>query len=329
MLSFKKFLGEKYIALKHSDLTKRGGARTQVFVQKVQDGEPFMTTKGAIIIDKSQLPDIQKGMYARGYRDNLKAKTASDNKPISVSYSREFLKTPEFGGKGAGFGTAAEDAHLAAFVKELEAVFVTENQPIINLVINGRTVECAGIISTPQRGRRPPKSDFSIVNSKKEEVAFLSHKAGKKPSDFQQYGGLSADIFKDNPEIISFMKDLKSKFPNGLDRGQGAFRLVNDQSVVNRSVYGVDYGGAPGHENVDEFHQGFMKLKKLAGNATYEITSGHKGKNGSDIEGAGYEAIYYARYTGDRGATVAGEFINNARIGVFPRANAPRTATEI
>ena len=167
------------------------------------------------------------------------------------------------------------------------------------------------------------------MNSKKEEVAFLSHKAGKKPSDFQQYGGLSADIFKDNPEIISFMKDLKSKFPNGLDRGQGAFRLVNDQSVVNRSVYGVDYGGAPGHENVDEFHQGFMKLKKLAGNATYEITSGHKGKNGGDIEGAGYEAIYYARYTGDRGATVAGEFINNARIGVFPRANAPRTATEI
>ena len=328
MLSFKQFLGEKYVALKHSDLTKRGGARTQVFIQKVKDGEPFMTNKGAVVIDKGELPNIEKGMDTRGYRDNLKAKT-TDNKPTSVSYSREFLKTPEFGGKGAGFGTAAEDAHLAAFVKELETVFVAENQPIINLVINGRTVECAGIISTPQRGRRAPKSDFSIVNSKKEEVAFLSHKAGKKPSDFQQYGGLSADAFSGNEEVIQFMKDLKAKFPDGLDRGQSAFRLVQDNSVINMSVYGVDYGGAPGHENVDEFHQGFMKLKKKPGNATYEITSTHKGQNGGDIEGTGYEAIYYARYTGDRGANVAGEFINNARIGVFPRANAARTATEI
>lgn len=328
MLSFKQFLGEKYVALKHSDLTKRGGARTQVFIQKVKDGEPFMTNKGAVVIDKSELPNIEKGMGTRGYRDNLKAKT-TDNKPTSVSYSREFLKTPEFGGKGAGFGTAAEDAHLAAFVKELEAAFVAENQPIINLVINGRTVECAGIISTPQRGRRAPKSDFSIINSKKEEVAFLSHKAGRKPSDFQQYGGLSADAFSGNEEVIQFMKDLKAKFPDGLDRGQSAFRLVQDQSVINMSVYGVDYGGVPGHENVDEFHQGFMKLKKKPGNATYEITSTHKGQNGGNIEGTGYEAIYYARYTGDRGANVAGEFINNARIGVFPRANAARTATEI
>lgn len=329
MLRFKQYLREKYVDLKHSDLTKRGGARTQVFIQKVKDSEPFMTKKGAVVLDKKQLPDIEKGMQTRGYSDDLTGKTTKDKKSTRVKYSKEFLKTPEFGGKGAGAGTAAEDAHLKMFIKELDKVFVKENQPIIKLKINGRTVECAGIISTPQRGRRAPKSDFSIIDSQQNEVAFISHKAGKKPSDFQQYGGLSDKAFADNKEVIKFIKDLKKEFPEGLKSGQSAFRFVKDKKIINMSVYGLDVGKAPGIDNVDEFHQGPMLLRKLPGDATYEITSTHKGTSGSNVEGDGYAAIYYARYTGDRGARVAGEFIDNARIGVFPRANAAKTAKEI
>ena len=329
MKSFKRHLLEKYVDLKHSDLTKRGGARTKVFIQKVIDKEPFMTKNGAVVLDKKQLPDIEKGMETRGYSDQLDGQEFKSKKKVKVRYSKEFLKTPEFGGKGEGFGTQAEDAHLKMFIKELDAVFVAENQPVIKLKINGRTVVCAGIISTPQKGRRAPKSDFSIIDSKKQEVAFISHKAGKKPQDFQQYGGLSDKTFADNKEVIKFMTDLKAEFPEGLKSGQSAFRFVKDKSIISKSVFGFNYGGAPGHENVDEFHQGPMLLKKLPGDATYEITSLHKGANGSNVEGDGYRAIYYARYTGDRGARVAGQFIDNARIGVFPRANATKTAKEI
>lgn len=329
MLSFKQYLREKYVELKHSDLTKRGGARTQVFIQKVKDSEPFMTKKGAVVIDKKELPDIEKGMETRGYNDTLDAKTTIDKKRTKVRYSKEFLKTPEFGGKGAGFGTQAEDAHLKMFIKELDTVFKNENQPVIKLRINGRTVECAGIISTPQKGRRAPKSDFSIINSKQEEVAFLSHKAGKKPTDFQQYGGLSDKAFAENPEVVKFMQDLKKEFPEGLGKGQSAFRIAKNKELINMSVYGTSYGSGPGHENVDEFHQGPMKLKKLSGDATYEIVSLHKGTNGDTLDSGGYEPILYARYTGDRGARVAGLFIDNARIGVFPKAKAAKTAKEI
>ena len=268
-------------------------------------------------------------METRGYSDQLDGQEFKSKKKVKVRYSKEFLKTPEFGGKGEGFGTQAEDAHLKMFIKELDAVFVAENQPVIKLKVNGRIVVCAGIISTPQKGRRAPKSDFSIIDSKKQEVAFISHKAGKKPQDFQQYGGLSDKTFADNKEVIKFMTDLKAEFPEGLKSGQSAFRFVKDKSIISKSVFGFNYGGAPGHENVDEFHQGPMLLKKLPGDATYEITSLHKGTNGSNVEGDGYRAIYYARYTGDRGARVAGQFIENARIGVFPRANATKTAKEI
>ena len=326
MLSFKQFLNELYVDLKHSDLTKRGGARTQVFVQKVKDGEPFLTKKGAVVLDRGHLDDIEKGMEKRGYRDTFAGTDTKTKRPVRVNYSKEFLKTPEFGGKGAGAGTAAEDAYLKNFTKVLEKVFATENQPIISLQINGRTVECAGIISTPQKGRRAPKSDFSIVSATGEEVAWLSHKAGTKPSQFQQYGGLSDSAFSENPEVKQFVMDLKKLYPNGLERGNSAYRPCTDIAIINMSVYGTAYGGVPAAENVDEFHQGTLKLKKLAGNATYEITSSHKGSNGSILNSGGYEPIYYARYTGDRGARVAGEFIENARIGVFPSAKAAKTS---
>ena len=327
MLRFKQFVAELYVDLKHSDLTKRGGARTQVFIQKVKDGEPFLTKKGAVVLDRGHLDDIEKGMEKRGYRDIFKGTDTKTRRPVRVDYSKEFLKTPEFGGKGAGAGTAAEDAYLKNFIKELDKVFEAENQPIINLVINGRTVECAGIISTPQAGsRRAPKSDFSIIDAKGEQVAFLSHKAGTKPSQFQQYGGLSDAVFSDNAEVKQFVSDLKKMYPNGLQRGESAYRPCKDISIINMSVYGNEYGGAPSIQNVDEFHQGNLKLKKLSGNATYEITSSHKGSNGDTLSSGGYEPIYYARYTGDRGARVAGEFIDNARIGVFPKAKAAKTS---
>ena len=326
MIRFKQFLNELYVDLKHSDLTKRGGARTQVFINKVKDGEPFMTKKGAVVIDKTHIDDIEQGMQKRGYKDTFKATDVSTRRSTRVNYSKEFLKTPEFGGKGAGSGTAAEDAHLKSFTKELDKAFAAENQPIITLAINNREVECMGIISTPQKGRRAPKSDFSIIDSKGKEVAWLSHKDGTKPTQFQQYGGLSDSAFKDNAEVQQFVKDLKALYPNGLDRGVSVYRPCNDLSIINMSVYGTSYGTEPGHENVDEFHQGSMKLKKLPGNAVYEIVSSHKGTNGDPLDEGGYEPIYYARYTGDRGARVAGEFIENARIGVFPRAKAAKTA---
>jgi hypothetical protein len=327
MLGFRGFLMEKYNVLKHFDLTKRGGARVDVFLQKIKDSEPFMTAKGAVVFDKNQLKSLEDSMRKSGFKTILIGTTTIDKKPVKVAYPSEFLKTPEFGGKGAGFGTQAEDAALRLFTKELDAVFVKENQPVIKLRANGRIVECAGIISTPQRGRRAPKADFSIINSKKEEVAFISHKDGTKPSQFQQYGGLSDPAFVSNKEVKKFLTDLLEIYPDGLTRGTSVKRKVGDKKIINMSVYGTNYGKKPGHENVDEFHQGNMKLKKVG--SVYEIVSSHKGKNGDIPTDRGYECIYFARYTGDRGARIGDIFIPNARVGVFLAAKAPGTTKEI
>ena len=58
MMSFRQFLNEfTFNPLKLSDLTKRGGDRIDVFTSKIDNGEPFLTPRGEVILDKKQKID--------------------------------------------------------------------------------------------------------------------------------------------------------------------------------------------------------------------------------------------------------------------------------
>lgn len=317
----------KYITLQHNDLTKRGAVRVGIFLKKIQDGSVFLTTKGEAILDKVQEADLEVGMYKSGFATKLKGKVKGST--VILNYPKDFYKTYEFGGKGAGSGTAAEDRYLSLFREEINSALLKESAPYINIKINGRVVKVSGIISTPKPAtvKRAPKADFTLVDPSGKHVGWISHKAGSKPSDFQQYGGLSDSKFDRDEDVKSFMDDLLKKYPAGLASGISVMRKVKSTKVINYSIYGTDFGGLPGVNNVDEFHQGMMKLAKSFD--YYVINSNHKGKNGEAINSPGYTPIYFARYTSDRGANVAGKFIANARLGVFPIGKAINTTIEI
>lgn len=323
MLKFKQFISERaitYNALKHNDLTKRGGARVNVFLNKIKDGEEFLTKKGAVKLAKAQLGDLKKTFTKAGFKAKLKT---TNPPPKDLDYPNDFLKTPEFGGKGAGSGTAAEDRELGQLRKAIEAAMVKAGVSILPMTVGGRNIDVVGVDSTPGT----PKSDFHLVDPDGNEVAWISHKDGSKPTHFQQYGGLSGQAFASNTEVAKFMNDLKTKFPEGMKRGESAWRTCKDKKVIMQSVWGVDYGGARGRNNVDEFHQGPMKIVKSGGR--FVITSNHSDTNGKIPKTPGYECIYFARFTGDRGARAAGVFVDNVRVGVFPKAKAPKTAKEM
>lgn len=313
-----------YNILQHSDLLKRGGDRLNVFLKKIEDGESFLTTKGEVTLDKIQAVDL-KVMAVKGFSATFTGKAKSTK--VNVAYPKDFYKTPEFGGKGSGSGTAAEDKYLSEFKELIRNTLVKDKVRTIKIKINGRIIECANIISTPQTTKRAPKADFTLVDDKDNHVGWLSHKAGAKPTDFQQYGGLSDEAFSSNVEVKKFMSDMIKLYPSGLAKGISIKRKAKNKDVILKSVFGVEYGKQPGVQNVDEFHQGSMKLQK-SGNA-YIIISTHKGVNGDIPAGGGYDCIYFARYTSDRGANVAGKFIANARVGVFPSAKAVSTTIEI
>lgn len=324
MIRFKTYIVEdmqQYIQLKHVDLTKRGGDRLNVFLDKIKDGEEFLTKHGAVILDKSTLKGQEEVFKQKGFSGTFSAKLGARN--IKVKYPNDFYKTPEFGGKGAGSGTAAEDRYLTQFRKEIEKTMERDQSGIIKIKIGTRIVNVSGIASTPGT----PKSDFHLIDDKGNEVAWLSHKAGSRPKDFQQYGGLSHRTFSRNKDVGDFMGDLGDKYPEGLTSGKSAARLVKDKKVTQQSVWGVDYGGRPGRNNVDEFHQGPMHLKKIRKDL-YRITSNHYAKNG-EVPKDGYTAIYFARYTTDRGAKVGDKFVPKARVGVFPKDKKVGTTEEI
>lgn len=320
IINFKQFFFESttYAPLKHSDLTKRGGDRLKVFLDKVNKGDPFLTTQGNVIIDKKSFKDVtkKKPFDSKGF--NAQFNGILDKGKTTVQYPRDFYKTPEFGGKGVGAGTAAEDMHLREFQKELANVMKKAKVATIDMIVGKRRIKnVVAMDSTPG----VPKADFHLLDLDGNEVAWISHKAGKSSKDFQQYGGVTHPVIQQSKEVQKFIEDIRDIRPEGLDRGESFWREVKETKVIHQSIWGIDYGKKRGRNNVDEFHQGLMKLKKSG--KSYKIVSTHYANNGEEPKGE-YDAYYVARYQGARG-----QFgIENVRLGVFPKGQKPKTTGE-
>ena len=304
--------------LQHNDI-KKNPSRVTLFLQKIETGEEFLTKSGLVKIDKSELDDFKQGFTKNGF--NKIVKTSKGD----LNYPKSFFKSGEFGGKGKGSGTVAEDAALKVAQNNLIKVLEKEKQPAIKLKIGKKTVECATIATTSQSGfRRAPKSDFTIEDTNGKAVAHISHKAGSSAKDFQQYGGIT-DI-PNNKEIQAFFDKVQEMHPDGMPRATTYYRKIDDADVILQSVYGVNYKqNTVNAQSCDEFHQGDMDFSKKG--TTYQINSAHKGIKG-EIPKDGYTAVLVARYHGPT-QTYGSKKIKNCRMGIFPLGSLARTAKEI
>lgn len=312
MKRFKSYLEEQlqFTILTHSDLTKyvkKGNSeRLDTFIDKIKNKKEFLTTKGEVVI-KDKAPDREEFLKP-GFK--FKFNTTKGN----IQYPGEFLKTPEFGGKGKGFGTAAEDRYLASFRTELERVMDEQEDGALDMLIGGRKVVVSGV----GQPKGTPKADFFLLDDMGEEVAWLSHKAGSKSNDFQQYGGLTPrgtkGAFERSKQVNSFIDKLKELYPEGMKSGDSVKRDIDlngdGKDIVRKSIYGIDYGGKPGLNNIDEFHQGEMKLSKKG--KFWTIKSNHQAENGF-VPRDDYKAIFYARYSSDMNHFG----IQSCRAGIF------------
>jgi len=338
MLRFKTFLLEfkmknPFNPLKITDLRKDEN-RVLTFLRKIKEKEPFATVKqGDAIIPMSQYDEVQMFMNSDGKfpkgGTNLMVQTSKGKMKIPG----DFLKTGDFGGRGAGSGTNAETMAMNYFNENLNKILQREGVPELKLKINGRTVMCAAMVKTEGKFQGyEPKSDMTIVDSKGNAVAFISHKAGRSAKDYQQYGGLSDKAlptkYRNKQSVKKFMQDVNRMRPEGLQSGDSFYRPIKDQQLVKMMMYGPLYGGKPDISNVDEFHLGNMTLKGK-GEGPYTIESIHKGTNGEMPTGQ-YEAVFFVRYQARRGdARAAGEVVKNARVGVFPLAKISGTTKKI
>lgn len=285
----------QYKKLTPGELLKPGReGRGDTLVHKIESGDDFVMNDGSVLKfkkDANIVATIKIGLAQKSNAILGDVKLlGSDNKYYKIS---DIAKTPEFGGKGAGSGTRAEDAALSDIKKKLDALLVKEKRSYIDLKIGRRTVQCAGFEST----FGTPKSDFHILDPKGNQVAWISHKKGTRAKDFQQYGGMVE--LKGNRDLEKFVDDVKKI----LDDAGTALRLpmktayarkVQDKTIKMKSLFGKDFkaSGPDSVQNIDVLYQGVLDFKKSG--SAYEITSSHTLFHGS-VPTGDYEMYYYVR----------------------------------
>ena len=320
-------LEEKFI-IKETNLArsqlKKYESRVRKFVQQILTQTPFETVDGEVInitslVDGGTEFDLQSdeqeiidSIFSN--KGTLTVKGNIDDKDVILN-SNKLKKTKDYGGRGAGSGTKVEDAALADAVFGLnklndgKAVDISFNGVIYSDIVTATTVP------------KTPKADFSFDNSKGERVIFVSHKAGSKARDFQQYGGVTA--IADDPEVQSFVDAVKENLqdPNQMEPGRGFRRKVTNPELIRKVVYGLDYQPKKnyGINNVQGLLQGTLKFAKIGkedtGEPIYELSSNHTILN-PDLPEGDYEAYFYVTMRRNRN-----QFgIKDARFGIYTEA---------
>lgn len=284
--------------LSGGELMKPGReGRAETVIRKIADKDPFLLYDGGTVILKNDQA-LQQYVDAKNAGDSRAMGkvefTGTDGKKYKL---RDLAKSPEFGGKGAGSGTRAEDEALADLKKKFYAVLDKETVPFIYVKIGKKTEKVASIESTPGT----PKSDFHFMDETGKEVFWISHKKGRKANDFQQYGGMPELKFTNSKDMMAFVdavrKELgdQKRFPM-----KTAFaRKVKDPAIISMTLYGKEFkrGKADSRQNIDVLFQGFMDFKKrgMKDNIpVYEITSNHTMTHPDKPKGD-YECYYYVR----------------------------------
>ncbi len=284
----------EYKKLTPSELLKPGReGRGETLCTKLENGDDFVLHDGSIIKfkkDKEVIATIRTGLSQKSNAILGAVQLVSGSKKYKIS---DLAKTPEFGGKGAGSGTRAEDEALTDIIAKLQKLLEEEKKPYINVDINGKVVKCAGFEST----FGTPKSDFHILDTEGNQVAWISHKKGTRAKDFQQYGGMVE--LSGAKELEQFVADVKEHLKRGNSDGalpmKTAFaRKVKDKTVKMKTLFGKDYkaSGPDSVQNIDVLYQGVLGFKKVG--KKYVITSSHTVFHGEEPTGD-YEPYYYVR----------------------------------
>lgn len=297
MLRFATYLEEKYKTLTAGELLKPGReGRAVIVVKKIEDGSPFLlSNEKTAIIDRTKF-DSKAFEKAIEDADNGTLNKFEFIGTDGTSYKlKDFAKSPEFGGKGSGSGTRAEDAALSDLQGKLQKILETEAVPFIYVKIGKKTEKVASIESTPGT----PKSDFHMMDESGNQVFWISHKKGSKANHFQQYGGMveiqnEAEVKKFAADVQAVLEDPK-KFP----MKTAYYRPVTAPMVIMKTMYGKDFkrGKADSIQNIDVLFQGpmsFIHTGVQNGVPVYKVTSNHTVLHGETPKGD-YEAYYYVR----------------------------------
>ena len=321
-----------------SELRKRSG-RIETFVNKLVERTPFELSGNRKFTGISLLVyDISKKKLLhsfvprkKGDKESKEALAFLHNKAkssdkIFISDGKkevgigELKKNSEFGGKGEGASVIKESQAISEISEAIAESIAEFGGPIPIKIGNEVYRNITGVRKTPGT----PKSDFELFDASGESVIWISHKDGKGPRDFQQWGGISQKVeptIAGHPETRGFIDQLNKVYPKGLPPADAVYHRIKDNDLKMLSVYGNQYGKNLGPQNVTVLLQGPVGLKKSG--RYYILTANHVHFNGESVDSDGFEPVIMAVYKGDR--SDAG--IKGTRITIMPIGG--RKAVEI
>jgi hypothetical protein len=220
--------------------------------------------------------------------------------------------------------------------------------------------EIANVDKAPDRRfGREVKADFYLKNSFGIRKLFISHKDGSAATDFGQYGGISVKsgttedptLISNDPEVVSYTDALYRLYSAAIGSStqitgnpfnpsgkmiKATYRYINSKTLIGRSVYGPEYGGAFSVENVHCLAQGSFNFEPVLSDnddLTFKLRmSGHLNVNpdvsyfdGSNPTGqtTGYRAAIITTFRNGRGTESTQGKIPTTRTGIYPFAYRP------
>jgi hypothetical protein len=298
---------EQFRTLSYSEIAKTGRNRAYKIAKKIEDKEEFELTNNRTAILQFAKPEY-KVIFQDQDLDSIRK--IGGNKINSFPFFQDsngsqyslsdILKTSYFGGKGVGSGTKVEDANLLLASDKLNKAIEENNGKPITVIVGPNTYKSISSIKT-QFGF--PKSDFNLYNTEDQPVVFISHKkGGRTPSsrDFIRWSGFtdfatSPDVEAFNKALIEFLKenDLK-QLPNNTS----FVSRIKDKKLLFNIIYGKDFGGSFGPNNVQIIIQGDVLFEKIKP-GVYKLTGSHVLLNGDIPEGEYYPYLM-SKYRSDR-----------------------------
>lgn len=321
MLSFKEYLSE-------ATLTGKSTSGKPNIDKYVVDNPKALEIEYEIEKGKKEVPVYDKGGAVVGNTQEgtkfklkskklyeIEGKTALDT---SIGFIQiNFIRKPS--------GFKAMDAELKATneLNQLIVAAVRENDGEgITVKIGKFTIK--DVVGCDSEGiKGDPKADLALLDSNGKEVGFISHKKEGGAAGFQQYGGVSVKSGLRHKEIESFVDKLAKIYEKEKPKNGDAFyRPLKDKKLINASVYGPDFGGAFGRENVHCIGQGDPILDGKKG--VYSLNFSETMHTNGDVSWAGrgkFLAVFGATFRqGRRVVSPKGKEVRNIRAGIYPIA---------
>jgi hypothetical protein len=182
-------------------------------------------------------------------------------------------------------------------------------QEEILLTVGNRRIKAAGA----HPAHPGVKADIVIQDAAGKDTAWVSLKDGTTAKHFRHWGGVTHQPVVSHSEVEDFINTAIMTFGQTGIPDNGVFgREITDPQLSNWSVFGKNFGGAPGESNVDLVLQGHPKV--INGPEGYELTGDHHWPNGDTPSGE-YEPCLLILKRGDR----SNFKIPGARFSVVPK----------